>query len=217
MPSTQLDHLVVAAPTLESGIAHVIDALGVEPAPGGRHPDMGTHNALLRLGPATYLEVIAVDPEAGPPAAPRWFDLDGSATAALLGQGPRLLTWVARTDDLETLVEQCRHVPGPVRRMRRGDLTWRIAFPEDGALVEDGLVPPLIEWDPGMSHPAANLPDAGCHLLELQGFHPRADHVRDLVAASGLDEALALEPTPPGASPFLQAWIRTPDGPRVIA
>jgi len=217
MSSAELDHLVVAAHTLDAGIAHVTQALGIEPAPGGRHPDMGTHNALLRLGPATYLEVIAIDPEAASPGARRWFDLDGSATGELLDQGPRLLTWVARSDDLEGLVARCEHDPGPVRRMRRGELTWRIAFPEDGALVEDGLVPPLIEWDPGMPHPAASLPDAGCQLLELQAFHPQADRVRGLLEAIGLDGALALEPTPPGGDAFLQAWIRTPDGPRVLA
>ena len=37
---------------------------------------MGTHNRLLGLGTNVYLEVIAIDTEAAPPARPRWFSLD---------------------------------------------------------------------------------------------------------------------------------------------
>ena len=68
MPHAQFDHLVITAPSLAAGIAYVRDTLGVTPEPGGRHPHMGTHNALLKLGPDSYLEVLAVDPEAAAPA-----------------------------------------------------------------------------------------------------------------------------------------------------
>ena len=54
----RLDHLVVTAPTLEGGVEYVADCLGVLPVPGGVHPRMGTHNALVRLGTSQYLEVI---------------------------------------------------------------------------------------------------------------------------------------------------------------
>ena len=53
----EIDHLVVTAPTLESGADFVEQALGVAPGPGGQHPRMGTHNLLLRLGESTFLEV----------------------------------------------------------------------------------------------------------------------------------------------------------------
>ena len=58
---TRLDHLVVVASTLEAGAQFVEQALGVAPSPGRRHPHMGTHNLLLSLGPAAYLEVAAID------------------------------------------------------------------------------------------------------------------------------------------------------------
>jgi hypothetical protein len=59
-----LDHLVVAARTLEEGAAWVTGRLGVSMAPGGKHALMGTHNRLLSLGARAYLEVIAIDPDA---------------------------------------------------------------------------------------------------------------------------------------------------------
>lgn len=111
MTQATLDHLVVAAARLEDGVRHVADALGIEPVPGGRHDYLNTHNALLRLGDATYLEIIAIDPEAGPPDAPRWFDLDGEATRAALAEGPRLLTWVARCDGLQAVTETAPGTP----------------------------------------------------------------------------------------------------------
>ena len=89
-----IDHLVIGAADLASGARHVENLLGVPLSPGGRHGHMGTHNRLLKLGPTSYLEVIAVDPEAAPPGRPRWFGLDRPETVARLGEGPCLLTWV---------------------------------------------------------------------------------------------------------------------------
>ena len=90
----QIDHLVVSASRLADGVAYVEQKLGLRMLPGGKHPDMGTHNALLNLG-ETYLEVIAIDPEANAPDHPRWFNLDNFTGP------PRLTNWVARTDDLD--------------------------------------------------------------------------------------------------------------------
>ena len=73
-----LDHLVVVAPDLAEGVAHVRDCLGLAMPEGGRHEAMGTRNHLLRLGDALFLEVIAVDPEAPAPPRARWFGLSDS-------------------------------------------------------------------------------------------------------------------------------------------
>ena len=45
----RIDHLVVAAPTLEDGVAWCEATLGVTPGPGGAHALFGTQNRLLRL------------------------------------------------------------------------------------------------------------------------------------------------------------------------
>jgi hypothetical protein len=70
-----LDHLVVAARTLDAGVAWCEATLGIVPGPGGRHPLMGTHTRLLSIAtPAfarAYLEIIAIDAQAPAPAH-RW-------------------------------------------------------------------------------------------------------------------------------------------------
>ena len=62
--SDAVDHLVLGAPTLEAGIAWAEATLGVVPQRGGRHPQWGTHNALVSLGHGAYLEILARDPAA---------------------------------------------------------------------------------------------------------------------------------------------------------
>ena len=217
MSDAVLDHLVVGARRLEDGIRHVADVLGVEPVPGGRHPDMGTHNAVLRLGSSCYLEVIAIDPEAPEPGCPRWFDLDGAATRAALAERPRLLTWVARSEHLDRLAARRPWETGPVRPMRRGELHWRIAFPDDGRLLAGGVLPPLIEWAPGVVHPAARMPDLGCALVGLRGFPPEGEAVKTALGEAGLEEAIEIHHPGPHGDVVLEAEIDTPGGLRVLA
>src|SRR5439155_21485872 len=70
-----LDHLTVAALSLEQGVAYVHRALGVVAPPGGSHPLMATHNHLMQLGDGVFLEIIAPDGRAAPQRT-RWFGLD---------------------------------------------------------------------------------------------------------------------------------------------
>jgi Glyoxalase-like domain len=58
--SNAIDHIVFGCSDLERGMDEIEQLLGIRPVPGGRHIQFGTHNALLSLGPATYLEVIGV-------------------------------------------------------------------------------------------------------------------------------------------------------------
>ncbi len=201
---TQLDHIVIAAQTLEQGLEYVQTTLAVElPPAGGKHPLMGTHNRLLNLGRGAYLEIIAIDPAASPPPHPRWFELDRFTGV------PRLLTWVARTDDLE------RFVPlelGTVNKASRGDLEWLIAIPKDGRLHLGGTVPYLIQW--GSGHPTDTLPDTGCYLIELVLLHPQPELVRSILQKLNLDlSPLRLERA---EQPELMAFIRTPGGLRLL-
>ena len=161
---TELDHLVVAAATLEEGARWIERELGVAPVPGGKHALMGTHNRLLSLGPGRFLEVIAIDPAAPPPPRARWLALDTPAMRARLARGPALIHWVERTDDIEAAL---RGGPGDVQilDLERGRYRWRIGVPRDGAIPGGGARATLIQWQG--DHPADALPASGC---ELQSF-----------------------------------------------
>ena len=45
---TQIDHLVVAAHTLEQGVQWCEATLGITPEAGGEHSQFGTHNKLFK-------------------------------------------------------------------------------------------------------------------------------------------------------------------------
>jgi hypothetical protein len=154
-----LDHLVVAARTLEEGARWVELRLGAAPGGGGKHSAMGTHNRLLSLGPDCYLEVIAIDPDAPAPGRPRWFSMDTPAMAARLARGPALIHWVARTDDI---ARELAGQPVEIMEMQRGEFRWRIGVPADGMLRDEGAAPTLIQWI--TRSPAAVLPDRGVRL-----------------------------------------------------
>jgi hypothetical protein len=201
------DHLVVAALALDAGCDWVEERLGVRPQPGGQHVRMGTHNALLSLGPRLYLEVIAIDPAGSAPQRPRWFDLDEPRMRAALAEGPALVHWVVRTSDIDASVRKVPDLGTPMA-MTRGGWSWRITVPDDGHRPGRGLVPTVIQWSDAR-HPTDALPDSGRRLAVLAGEHPEPDDVRSQIAALGLTDTLKVTYA---KSPRLGAMIRTPRG-----
>jgi len=176
---------------------------------------MGTHNRLLRLGPQLYLELIAIDPAAPPPTRPRWFALESAQMQARLAERPRLIHWVARSADIAAESANCPEALGEIMPMRRGGFEWLISVPADGSLPGAGLIPSLIEWRVPQ-HPAAGLPETGCALMKLEGFHPEPGHIAEALAGLGLDQALALHPAAPDEAPELLAYLKTPLGLREL-
>ena len=204
-----LDHLVVAAATLEQGEDYVETRLGARPLRGGKHLAMGTHNSLLRLGEKTYLEVIAIDPDAAAPARARWFGLDTAARRAELQTAPRLIHWVARTDDIVAARRACAVDCGEVQTMARDAFEWRMTIPADGQLPGGGVLPTLIEWA-DERHPADAMPNVGIRLVALAGAHPEPALIRSVLAALSLADAIKVTFA---ATPRLAAMLQTPRGP----
>ncbi|MBI4989307.1 MAG: VOC family protein [Rhodocyclales bacterium] len=215
MAEAALDHLVVAASELDAGAAWLEERLGVTLAPGGRHAAMGTHNRLLKLGPRLYLELIAVDPAAPAPTRLRWFGLDDPALREKIAGRPRLIHWVARCNDISAASAASAGQLVDILDLARGDFRWRITVPADGHLPGDGLAPSLIEWR-SPAHPADRLPERGCTLMKLEGFHPEPARIRSALADIGLTDTLAIFPTEAEEMPCLLACIKTPAGLREI-
>jgi len=203
----RLDHITVVAPSLETGSAYVEAALGVLPGAGRTHPGMATHNLLLALGSAVYLEVISPDPGADPVTRSRWFGLDH----VLPGSTARLAAWVASTDDIAGAA-----VPelGDIEIMRRATHTWRMTVRADGSVPLDGAAPLLIQRSSSV-HPAAALPQKGLHLQELRIRHPAPSQVLALFAKIGLASQPAVTVIQ-GNECSLVAEIQTPFGPREL-
>jgi hypothetical protein len=208
-----LDHLVVAAASLEQGVAWCEATLGVTPGPGGRHVLFGTHNRLLKIAttlyPEAYLEIIAIDPAAPPQRRARWFGLDDPALQQRLALSPTLIHAVVRTDTLGThrraLIAAGLDPGEPVQASRdtpQGRLAWQILVRADGRLLCGGALPTLIQWEG--AHPAARLPDAGLALraLTLSGVPAAA---RELLQLRGVQVQT-------GPGPALSATLLTPRG-----
>lgn len=203
-PLPPVDHLVWGGRDLEAEIDHIERVTGVRAALGGRHPGEGTRNALIRIGDAAYLELIAPDLTQPSPPHPRWFGLDALTS-------PRLVTWAAKSRDLdaEWTAAHAAGVPlGEVRSGRREladgrALSWRLTYPD--LRVGDGLVPFLIDWGDS-PHPARTAP-AGLELVGLHAEHPAPALMTQLLARLGY--ALRVMP---GPTPALIATLNTPRG-----
>ena len=212
MPASQIDHITITAPTLESGAAAILRTLGVMPQAGGEHPRMGTHNLLLRLGDAAFLEVISPNPDAPAPQRPRWFALDELRSDS----PPMLATWVVRTDDIYRTASACTEPLGRIEPMRRGSLDWLITIPENGGLPVDGIGPALIEWQT-KKHPASGLQDHGLGLARLELFHADPQRIAGLLQSVVLECPVTVLPLRDARRPYIVAHIDTPQGLRVLS
>ncbi len=223
----QIDHLVVAAATLELGVQWCEATFGITPGPGGEHLQFGTHNRLFKIAtpsqPLAYLEIIAINPAAKKPVptrSSRWFDLDDAALAAAIASEPRLLHFVANIDDMESarIALKVQGIErGPVvqasRHSRRGLLQWQITVREDGQRLFNGALPSLIQWgkphsaEPLRLHPRNSLPRSGVTLQGLAVSHPSADKLQAAYEAIGLG-GITIET----GSANLSATLNTPKG-----
>ena len=202
--STDVDHLVYAAPDLTEAIDSIERLFACSVVPGGRHQDWGTRNALISLGDAAYLEIIGPDLESQIGAGPSLFGIDQL-------DSPRLTTWAAKENDLDGIIASAHRVGldlGSISAGRRAlpdgsTLAWRLTDPFADRL--GGIVPFFIDWGAG-THPATSLPFA-CTLLALTVEHPDPGHALAAMAALGVAPDVV-----PAPDIRITAKIQTPNG-----
>ena len=185
--TTELDHIVVGCADLASGEAWMEDLLGLPAQGGGEHVAMSTHNKVWSLGKSCFLELIAINPAAPDPGRKRWFSLDDPAVQAKLAQGPHLLTWAVRVDDLESAAKASPVSLGEIHELSRGDLKWKVAIPDDGGLLQDGQLPLTIQWL--TPHPAERMDDSGLRLVSITASRDEptlVERALDAIGAGGL-------------------------------
>ncbi len=224
---TQIDHLVVAARSLDEGVAWCEATLGITPQAGGEHEQFGTHNRLFKIAtpryPMAYFEIIAINPAASSQkrnANKRWFDLDHPALQASIAQEPALIHFVVNTSDIQLASNTWKAQgldTGPVvqaqRQTDKGMLQWQITVREDGQRQLGGTLPTLIQWgkaddtEPTRLHPRNSLPRSGVSLQNIMVTHPAADalktayeavHLKDIEMTSGAANIAAHLQTPKG-------------------
>ncbi len=200
---TAVDHLLLGVPVLEEGIAWLEKKSGIKAIPGGRHPGLGTHNALLSLGDKQYLEIIAPDPTQTS-LAPQFAFLQ-------LATRPRLLTWAARTNDIAALAAKAHAVncelDGPLdgsrTRLDGKTLRWKTLFLQSEHSL---LMPFFIEWAAESLHPSEDSP-AGCTLQAFTLEHPQPETLRAALRKLGLEANVQQAP-----QSGLYAILATPHG-----
>ena len=201
----RLDHLVVTAASCEQGVSWLQSKSGVSIPFGGQHPLMGTHNHLSALAEDHFLEVIAIDPAARMPDRARWFNLDDKQDQKRLAVSPTLATWVVATENLDVSLEAVRQLgidPGVPVELTRGDLHWRLALKENGALAYDGIFPILIEWPAGVN-PVSQMQDQGIRLENLVASHPQAALLSKALERLGLAELISIREGAPSLTAYL--------------
>ncbi|WP_299345934.1 VOC family protein [uncultured Maritalea sp.] len=187
----KLDHIALGANDLEKSCETLSQQLGVLPFGGGEHELFGTHNKLWRIETAdypVYLELIAANPKAEPKRA-RWFGLE----KPFLSEDIQLLGFIASTQNIDGLVQKPPFDLLDVIDVTRGVLNWRFGITKDGALLDDGALPYLIEWQGGR-HP---LDGVAPQHIELKSMAGKALDGLDLnwpcMLARGGAQALSVE------------------------
>ena len=211
----RLDHLVIAAESLEQGVEYVRSSLGVDIPKGGVHQTMGTHNHLMQLGKEIYLEVIAINPDGLAPKHPRWFNLDDYLMRASLQRQPRLITWVMNTTNIHRVSKKAAYTIGTPTELSRDSLRWLIALTGDGRLLANGLLPYVIQWK-SEPHPSRTMADLGCRLLKLEIRHNRPEWLKAMLASINAEHLVSVHGLPDTEAPYLSAAIGTPDGVKTL-
>ena len=208
--SLRLDHFIYAGRDLDAMSAGFAQLSGVTPARGGRHPGLGTMNALASLGAEVYFELLSVDPTQS---------LRANMGARIDGLPyPRLLAYMLKGRELEavqkTLLEH--GIPADLFDASRDTpdgktIRWRLLVPHDDPAANPlgDFVPKCIDWLDSVHPATTSVP--GCSFESFEMGHPQAEALRSLLTALGAN--LKVERAD---RPYFRLRIQTPRGPLVL-
>lgn len=203
----RIDHLVWYNADLAEGRRYFADHMEAAPLYGGEHPGEGTANAVMALGPSTYVEILGRD------VGQTDEGLDPEVKA-LSGSG--LYHWAVGGLDLKDLavraagagLEGGALVPGGRKKPDGSWLGWTCWGLRNHRF--GSLIPFFIDWMES-EHPAISAPLGG----KLAGFEietPHADDLRRIFDVLGLDIAVKQ-----GAVPRVVARLESSKGQMELA
>ncbi len=205
-----LDHIVYGVPDLKQAIELFKKQSGVEPVIAGKHPGLGTHNAILSLGNMQYLEFIALDPE----APKKNKELPSLCSSLLDLSAAKIMTWVIRTDNLAKVVNELNALgnfqidpPQSFSRTKSDGtvVAMELAYKKLPPAPGDGLIPFFINWGK-TPHPSLSVA-CKCQIKEWYGCHPNADMLNNALHKVGIDFLIK-----PAEVPSMHLVMNTPKG-----
>jgi hypothetical protein len=124
------------------------------------------------------------------------------------------VTWVARTDDIQSVIDKAKR-----QALDLGELQEKSRKKPEGSVLKwtmtdlrknrkDGIIPYFINWGDS-AHPAESSPK-GCRLIKLEVFHPDAERVNEILRNLGIDLQAGLGPV------ALKATVESPKGQMVL-
>jgi len=204
-----IDHFMLGGARLDHLAGQFGELTGAQVQAGGRHPDLGTHNALLGTGGAAYLELIAPDPSVER-CNPLRNELNGMIHATLC----RFIVQ-AGASDFPALAEVYADEgwAAPVYDLSRETptgqvLRWQLMIPDAGPAAL--FAPFFIDWQ-NTPHPSQTLPDSGCRWRDAEAGHPQASWLRELWQHLGVEI-----PVVRATRPYLRVVLEAPLGDVVL-
>lgn len=177
-----IDHVILGAPDLASGIREFEAATGVAAVYGGKHPSLGTENELVSLGSESYLEVIA--PRKGERLDPSFAGLATLERLTPFGFAVAVTDPVgARAQLAQAGVQTDEPWAGSRQTASGAVLRWQTFDIKEPRLR---TAPFFIHWEDLSAHPAKTSP-GGCSLVRLEVAEP------DFSALERLRRALGVE------------------------
>lgn len=187
----RIDHLVWYTADLGEGRRFFGARMDTDPLYGGEHPGEGTANAVLSLGPSTYLEILGQDP------AQQGRGLDAEV-ASLRGHG--LYHWAVAGVELERVARRAAAAgltagalaPGGRLKPDGKRLDWVCWGLRDHAF--GSLVPFFIDWRDS-EHPALSAPRGGA-IASFEVHTPEPDRLRAIYDVLDIDIPVVKAATP---------------------
>lgn len=202
----RFDHFIYAGRDLEPMMQRFEQLTGVAPRRGGRHPGLGTMNALVSLGGDVYFELLSVD------RTQALKDNMGARIDAL--PHPRLFFYMLKGDRLEAVRDaMARHgitadLFDASRQTPDGQtIRWRLLVPHENPLGL--LVPNCIDWLDSVHPATTSVP--GCSFDAFELGTPEPDRLNALLSDLGAKLTVHY-----ADRPFMRLRIITPKGPLLL-